>query len=212
MKTNEHRTAAAVVVMGSVIDQVNQAAAAGPADDLISKIKSAADGIRGAAWQGAGSAGASAVRPLAAVMTDPSYEIARSAKRALWKVVHHAGRPGAEAERKAIQVELISLLKDPAAVVRREALWMLSEVGDTLAVPPMAALLSDGAAREEARCALLRLPGREVTQALRGAFQTAPEDFKFALAEALRQRGETVAGYPTKKRTPSKPTGLKPLN
>ena len=47
----------------------------------------------------------------------------------------------------------------------------------------MAGLLSDPVFREEARCALTRLPGRKATAALRTAFTSAPEEFKFALAE-----------------------------
>jgi len=45
----------------------------------------------------------------------------------------------------------------------------------------------------------MRLPGSQVTAALRSAFGRAPEEFKFALAESLRQRGEKVAGYPSQK-------------
>ncbi len=212
MKTTELKMAAAAAAIASATDNLGRAAEDNPVEELVSRIKSADDKVRGTAWQGAGSAGAPAVKPLAAVMTDPNSEVARSAKRALWKVVRHAGRPGAETERKAVQAELLGLLKNPAVTVRREALWMLSEVGDPQAVDPMATLLSDAEAREDARCALLRLPGQRVPDALRGAFRTAPEDFKFALGESLRQRGETVEGYPSKKRIPLKQTGLKPLN
>ena len=33
-------------------------------------------------------------------MTNADYEIARSAKRAIWIIVRHAGRPGADGEPK----------------------------------------------------------------------------------------------------------------
>jgi hypothetical protein len=177
--------------------------------DLVTKIKSTDDQVRGPAWQGAASAGAPAVKPLAAVMTDPDFEVARSAKRALWIIVRHAGRPGADGERQAVQSELVALLKDQPVPVRKEVLWMLSEIGTAEAVAPMAGLLADAEVREDARCALLRLPGPQVTEALAKAFKTAPEEFKFALAESLRQRGQTVAGYPSQKLKPVKQTSLR---
>ena len=185
-------------------------AIATPSDDLLANIKSSDDKVRGPAWQGAASAGVSAVKPLATVMSDPDFETARCAKRALWIIVRHAGRPGAKAERKAVQAALIDLLSGQPAPVRKEVLWMLSEIGDDKAVAPMAALLGDAEVREDARCAITRLPDSAATKALEQAFKSAPEDFKFALAESLRQRGKTVAGYPSQKLKPVKQTSIKP--
>jgi HEAT repeat protein len=143
-------------------------------------------------------------------MTDSNFEVARSAKRAVWKIVRHAGSPATNRERQAVQTELLALLKDQPTPVRCEVLWMLSEIADENAVAPMAALLSDADTREDARCALMRIPGKPVTKAFSNAFKTAPEDFKFALAESLRKRGETVKGYPSKKLTPTKQTTVGP--
>ena len=210
MTTNEFKTAAIVTGAATVIANTSQAAEAGSVDDLIARIKSQDDKIRGPAWQGAGPAGAPAVKPLAAVMMDENFEVARSAKRGLYKIVRHAGRPGAGNEAKAVEKALIPLLKDDAVTVRREVLWMLSEIGTDDAVAPMAALLTDQEIREDARCALMRIPGKGVTKELTNAFKTAPEDFKYALAESLRQRGETVKGYPSKKLTPTKQTTVGP--
>lgn len=75
----------------------------------------------------------------------------------------------------------------------------------------MAALLTNAEVREDARCALLRLPGPRPTAALRAAFRTAPEDFKYALADSLRQRGLDVQGYPSRKLVPTHETTVKPL-
>jgi HEAT repeat protein len=183
---------------------------ADPVEDLVAKIKSSDDKVRGPAWQGAASAGAPAVKPLAAIMSDSDFEVARAAKRAVWIIVRHAGRPGADGERKAVQAALIGCLNDQPAPVRKEALWMLSEIGDAEVVAPMAALLADADVREDARCALTRLPGQQVSEALNKAFAAAPEEFKFALAESLRQRGQTVNGYASRKRVPVKQTSLSP--
>ena len=77
---------------------------------------------------------------------------------------------------------------------------------------PMAALLADEEAREDARAALMRLPGNRATAALRAAFRAAPEPFKYALADALRKRGAQVEGYPSQKLAPSRQTTVKPVS
>jgi HEAT repeat protein len=173
--------------------------------DLVARITSTNDTVRGPAWQNAGPAGAPAVPELARVMTHADFEIARAAKRALWQVVHHAGRPGAAAEATAVTAALLPLLKTATNPVRREVLWMVSEIGDDTVIPGVAALLTDAELRDDARCSLQRLPGNAATAALKAAFATAPEEFKFALAESLRARGETVTGYPSRKLVPTRP-------
>jgi HEAT repeat protein len=178
--------------------------------DLIARVRNSDDAIRGPAWQSAATCGASAVKPLAQVMVEPDIEIARCAKRALWLIVRQAGRPGAAQVKRDVQRELIALLSNPALVVRREALWMLSEIGNDQAVPAMAKLLSDPQAREDARCTLLRFPGAASLRAIKHAFAAAPADFKPALADSLRQRGETIAGYPSQKLVPGKQTTVTP--
>ena len=74
----------------------------------------------------------------------------------------------------------------------------------------MAALLTDKDVREDARCALTRLPAPGAVTALKSAFATAPEDFKYALAESLRQRGQKVEGYPSRKLVPTAQTTVAP--
>ena len=204
MSTNEIKSAVLVAGAATAIAGASKAAEAVSVTDLVARIKSTDDKVRGPAWQGAGPAGAPAVKPLAAVMTDADFEISRSAKRALYKIVRHAGRPGAKKEAKAVETELILLLKSDAVTIRREVLWMLSEIGDDDAIAPMAMLLTDKGVREDARCALMRLPGRKATAALKSAFNSAPDEFKYALAESLRERGEKVSGYPSQKLVPTR--------
>ncbi len=204
MSTNEIKPAVFFAGAATVIGSASEAAESVSVTDLVARIKSTDDKVRGPAWQGAGPVGAPAVKPLAAVMTDTDFEISRSAKRALYKIVRHAGRPGAKKEAQAVEKELIPLLQNSAVPVRREVLWMLSEIGGDDAVAPMAALLTDKEVREDARCALMRLPGRKATAALKSAFGSASEEFKSALAESLRARGERVSGYPSQKLVPSR--------
>ncbi len=174
--------------------------------DLLARIQNTDDAVRGPAWQNAGPVGAPAVVPLGELMTHADFEIARSARRAIERIVRHAGRPGADAEREAVATELARLLRHPAALVRRHALWMLSEIGGRSEVPSMAELLSDPEVREDARCALERIPDRAAIRALRRALRGAPEDFQYALAHSLRVRGVAVEGYPSRKLVPTKPT------
>jgi HEAT repeat protein len=176
-------------------------------DDLVNRIRSDNDDVRGDAWQTAGPAGAPAIKALAALMTDSHFEIARSARRAMWNIVYHAGRPKAAKEAAAVEKELIPLLQHPATPVRREVLWMLSEIAGNDAVPPMERFLADPELREDARCTLQRIPGKPSLQALQRAMKTAPEEFRYALAESLRARGEKVAGYPSRKLEPVKARG-----
>lgn len=178
--------------------------AANSVDDLINRIRNQDEDVRGDAWQNAGPAGAAAIQPLAALMTDSHFEVARSARRAIWNIVHHAGRPKATREAAAVEKELIALLQNPAAPVRREALWMLSEIAGNDAVPPMERFLADPELREDARCALQRIPGRPSLRALQRALKTAPEEFRYAVAESLRARGEKISEYPSRKLMPVK--------
>jgi HEAT repeat protein len=183
-------------------------------DQLIAKIKDPDDKVRSAAWLSAGTTGAPAVKPLAAVMTHEDVEIARAAKRGLWVIVRHVGRPGAEAEKKPVVHELIGLLGDGQPVaVRREVLWMLSEIGDEESVGPVAGLLKSEELREDARCSLERIPGQKSVAALADALESIPGDFKRALAHSLRVRGVKVdeKKYPCQKLVPTKETKVKPV-
>ena len=179
---------------------------------LIAGIRDDDDKVRAEAWLGAGKFGAAAVKPLAKVMTDKDFEIARAAKHGLWKIVRHVGRPGAVKKKTAVVGKLLELLGDDQPVsVRREVLWMLSEIGNRKTVEPIAALLSNKDLREDARMVLQRIPTRTALVALRAGFKAAPEDFKLNIAQSLRQRGVKVRGYPCVKLVPTKKTNVKPL-
>jgi len=206
MKTSNCRMG----ILASGIPAVLSAAGQGadPVNDLVARIKSKDDNIRGPTWQTAESAGAPAVRPLAEVMMDHDFETARAAKRALYRIIRHAGRPGAKHEAEAVTAELVLVLGSAPARVRREVVWMLSEIAGDKAVAAMASLLADPEVREDARCALMRLSGRKATSAFQSAFAAAPEEFKYALAETLRERGVKLNGYPSQKLVPSRKTSV----
>ncbi len=183
-------------------------------DALIAKIKDKNDKVRSEGWLNAGKVGAAAVKPLAAVTIsgDSDLEVARAAKRALWQIVHEAGRPGAKEQRDAVLSELDALLSDdwPDAF-RREVLWMLSEIGADSSVEPIAAVMKNNELLDDARCALERIPGDASLAALRAALDSVPNGYKSNIAHALRVRGVEPGRekYPSQKLIPTKQTNIK---
>jgi len=181
-------------------------------DELIVKLKDKNDKVRADALLSAGEIGAPAVKPLAKVMADKDIEVSRAGKRALCKIVRHAGRPRARDERRAVAAELIELLGDDQPTsVRREVLWMLSEICGRTSIKAIAALLSNKELREDARMVLQRIPGRQSLAALEAGLENAPEDFKLNITQSLRQRGVKVRGLACVKLVPTKKTNVQPL-
>jgi HEAT repeat protein len=212
MSTNNLKKVSIAAGAAGVMAQTAGTAQAQGVDELLDGIKSDSAEKRTEAWQIAGEVGAPAVKPLAEVMTDDDLEVARAAKRAMWKIVRHAGRPKANKEKRAVEKELTGLLgrKQPVAV-RREVLWMLSEIGGRVSIKPIAGLMRNKNLREDARMALERIPTQRAVATLKTAFEKVPEDFKPNIAQSLRKRGEEVDGYPCKKLVPTKKTDVKPL-
>jgi len=209
MTTDRKMTNAALTAGAGLASAQGAAAAEDALNELLAQIRSPDDRVRGPAWQKAGPYGAPAVKPLIAVMAAADMEVARAATRALWKIVRHAGRPGAEEEKLAVASQLAGQLASGPTQVRRELLWMLSEVGGDEAVEPVAALLQEVDLREDARAALQRIPGAKPLAALKSALTVVPEDYRPALAVSLRARGEKVEGYPSRRLVPTRQTTVK---
>jgi HEAT repeat protein len=182
-------------------------------EELISSLASTNEVTSTAALESAVEYGARAVRPLGFTMSSNDLEVSRKAKRALLGVIRHAARPGAAEELFAVEAKLIPLVGKNLLTLqtRRDLIWMLSEIGTARSVEPLAAVLQNKDLREDARCALTRLACPEAVAALKTAFSSADETFKFALAESLRFRGEKVVGYPSKKLIPTGVTTVQPL-
>jgi HEAT repeat protein len=181
--------------------------------EIVAGLKSSKDAQRAAALEAARRLGAAGIQPIAPLLADPETEVRRAAKRALEPIIHDAGSSGtlgqpAAAVEKALLTSLAQLSDEQA---RRDLIWFLSEVGRNETVDALAKLLSQPALREDARCALERIPGSASLRALKDGFAQAPEAFKFALAESLRKRGATVAGYPSRRLVPTKTTDVQPV-
>jgi len=180
---------------------------------LLSDIQASDPHVRTKAWLSAGEVGAAAVRPLAKVVDEGETEVSRAAKRALWQIVRHVGRPDGDREEKdAVVFELVAVLNGAESVpVCRQTVRMLSEIGGNESVRAISSLLSHGDLREDARMALERIPGRDSVQALRRALRSAPDEFKPNVAQSLRARGVAVQGIPCKKLVPTRQTNVKPV-
>ena len=127
-----------------------------PSTSLIAKLKSQDEKVRTQAWLGAGRVGAAAVKPLAETMADAHREVALAAKRALAQIVHDAGRPGGRRQAGPSCAKLPLLLGDDHPVaVRREVLWLISEIGGDESVNAVAALFDQ---RRSPRGRPLRAP------------------------------------------------------
>lgn len=205
-------------------------------DALLEKINSDDPEVRTDAWLAAGGVGASAVKPLAKIVTEAEAEVARlqaegkkeqlaqplevgrAAKRGIWKIVRTVGAPGNAEAKDAVVAELIDLLgDDQPASIRREVLWMLSEIGgeETVeAIRNIPGILENKELREDARCSVERIPGQAAIRALADGLEAAPDDFKLALAQSLRARGVEVdpEKYPCQKLVPTKQTSVKPVS
>jgi HEAT repeat protein len=177
--------------------------------EFIQSLRQAAEEPNPPPWLDVTRFGPEAVSPLAAMLAEPEIETGRNAKRALYHLVRHNSGPSVEPQRKAIQEQLVTLLEQPHAC--RDALWLLSEIGDDQAVDAIAKCLRKEKYREDARCALARIPGKKSIEALRAAMSNSPEDFRFALADVLRQLGEKISEYPTRKLVPTAQTTVEPI-
>lgn len=171
---------------------------------LIEGIQSKEESAREQAMLSAEKLGPEAIQPLAESMADGRAEVARAAKRALWRIVHAIGAPGGRRKRAAGEALIELLGDDQPREVRREVLWMISELSDaSQAAQPVADLLAHAELREDARMVLERLPGADAVAALRAGFTRADEEFKFNLAQSLKKRGVAVPGYPCQKLLPT---------
>ncbi len=176
--------------------------------EIVAALKGKDDKQRAEAIHSAPAIGAPVVPAIAPLLGDANVEVRRAARRALEGTVHHAARTGIGKEAGAVETALIAALGSDSVAVRREVLWLLSEVGGDASVPAVSALLGNPELREDARCVLQRIPGRKSLNALKDALKTVPADFKPNVAESLRKRGEKVSGYPSQRLVPTKKTAV----
>jgi hypothetical protein len=186
------------------------AVAAAASDPLVARLKSAEGDTRKTALDDAARQGAGAVEAIAALLGSSDTEEIRIAKRALARIVHHAGRPGAADEAKAVEkVLLLSLARLAPPQAKREVMWLLSEIAGDDAIPAIAELLRHPDLADDARMVLQRIPGKASLQALQNGYAAADPALRKAIGESLIKRGVTVPGFASDKLKPSKTTSVK---
>lgn len=196
-------------------------------DTLIKRLQSDSPAERTAAWQEAGNLGAAAIGPLVELvirceaqvatlkaegkmkeLAQP-LEVGRAAKRALWKIVRTVGAPNASPEAKqAVEEALLNYIRPGFPdQLRRDVLWMLSEIGTdrtVRAIVDLPNILEDTAIRDDARACVQRIGTPYAIEALQLGLEEAKDDFRLAIAESLRALGVAVdpERYPSRKLVP----------
>ncbi len=180
-------------------------------ESLLAAIQDQDPRIRASARDAAGYVGAAAIAPLAKIACEGDLEVARAANRAMQNIVYHAGRPGASDEARAVAAELVKLISaEPPVQFRRDVLWMTWQIAGAEAIEPVAALLAHDDLRQDACMCLEGLPADEAVEALKAGLEAAPDDFKPAVAHALRKRGVEVPDVPDLRLVPTKETDVMP--
>jgi HEAT repeat protein len=164
--------------------------------EFMKQIQSKTENERRAAWEKCGPVGAQALAPLAKLLVDYSREgittasknVSKAAGSAMDVIAHYVCRPGAEAERKAVNAELVKLIApDQPEQARIKAFTLLASTGQDDEVAVVAAQMKDSDAkmRERARGALERIPGKASLQALLAALPSATGEFRRDIIETL---------------------------
>ncbi len=189
-------------------------AAAAPVAELIRALQGDSHEERTRAWVACGPLGATAIPHLVALWSDPQVglEVQRGARHAVFQIVRFASRPESGDARIRVVMELNRLVEaNGPAQIRRELLWLLSEIAGDESLPVLRRLLTQEEVREEACMTLERIPGRRSLKLLQGALRQSPADFKPVLAAALARRGHKASGVDRARLTPRAPTKVQPL-
>ncbi|HLU48138.1 MAG TPA: HEAT repeat domain-containing protein, partial [Planctomycetota bacterium] len=140
--------------------------------------------------------GAEAVALLADLIEGDARETSISARHALTALVHHAGRPGADAERGPVLRELVRLVKsERSEFVRREALWLIGQIGGDAEAETVGSCLDDSGREiaQTARLVLERLPGKVAVRVLENAIVNAAAETRPDLIFSLGKKGDPDA-------------------
>lgn len=191
------KTLALLLVFATSAATTKPLAAQSRLDVFLDRIRSKDDGVRLEVRKEAKNFGANGVRGLAKIIESGEREPRITARQALTVIVHHTGRPGAEAERGPVLRELEKVaLSSKSSYLRRECAWLMGFLGgDKRSVEVATELLSDEDQHvaENARLALERFPGAAATQALIGAIGRAGDDKRPDLLYTLAKRGDPRA-------------------
>gem|GEM_PF-3344880 len=141
--------------------------------------------------------GQESVADLGARLASDDSAAQTAAYAALERMVHHAARPGAPAEARAVANDLLRLTDAAQSKAARiAALRLLACVATAEHVGALAGLLSDDAVCEEVCLTLEDLPGTAATEALLKAMPNLEGSIRRRVILALGQRGDVIAVAP----------------
>lgn len=182
---------AALVQRGTEWAATGDVSAATEVRTLLPQLGAEDEAVRYAAKARLIEVGAAAVPALLEAVGGADARVGAAARDALlWIAPRWAGT----AQRNAIQETLVQFSQaGQPSEVRALAARMLGLVGDARAAPALEAMLSDAAVREEARRALMQIPGPEVTQVLVQMLARVEPEFQEAILDALGARKDKAA-------------------
>jgi hypothetical protein len=159
---------------------------------LIEKIKNPDETVHYDAWQKAGPEGASAVAPLADLITSDDKGVGKAARGALQNIAYYSARPGSRGDAHAVSSELLKVAQSSRPyAVRALALHLLGFTADSRMARDIGKLLEDATVREDARMCVERIPGSGSLAVLKHFETTAPADFKPNVEQSLHNRALT---------------------
>jgi len=181
----------ALVQRGTEWAATGQVSTASDVRMLIPQLGAKDQPARYAAKSGLIGIGAEAVAPLMPVVATGDAATAGEARDVvLWIAQRWAGTPQAPGIEKVV---IGFAAASNSAEVRALAARMLGLMGDARATGVLTAMLREPALREEARVALMQIPGPEATQALVAMLRGAPGESGADIALALGARGDKAA-------------------
>jgi hypothetical protein len=198
--------------VGSVTGEIS--GGTDPVAELIQTLQGGDSEKRTQAWFECGPLGATAIPRLVALWgdADAGLEVQRAARNAVFQIVRFSSRPETGKSRIRVTMELNRLVEaNGPAQIRRELLWLLSEIAGDESLPALSRLLAQTAVREEACMALERIPGKRSLKILESSLRQSPVDFKPVLAAALARRGHKPSGVDSPRLAPRAQTKDQPL-
>lgn len=190
-----NRWTVCLLLVGMAAVWAGSAAFAEDSAAFLATMDNASATLRYPAWTNAAKQGAAVLVPLGERMDAGDRSKRQDLSRAMTEIVHNAGRPGADAERKAAVAELAKLLSpERSPLVKNETLDLIGFIADAGNLPAIEPLLKDPAVREEACRAIERIPGHEATRVLEKNLDTLPPDFQPRALASLGHRHDDTAG------------------
>ncbi|HOJ33095.1 MAG TPA: hypothetical protein PKY35_13300 [Candidatus Hydrogenedentes bacterium] len=178
-----------VLVCISALFVLGKATSAEPPDQILKNLSSPDPDVRMTAVKQAECLELADIPSLLQLIGDANFEVSRTAKMALDRVVASCGQVGKEEQKKQVTQALTDMLSSTLATeVKREILRRLGILGDDSAVAAIRKLLLDEHLGEDAKMALERIPGESSVCALVEVLPQASPQMQISILGSLKKR------------------------